>query len=381
MTPPRKVLLFYLSESSGHHRAAMALQEGLDACGHGVISKTVNTLRLTNPILEQFVIKTYLGVLKNTPEFWDYLYDNRDIKQKIEYFQKFVHMIKAGKMLKLLAAEKPSVLVCTQAFPCGIIAEGKARGEITAPLIAVVTDYVAHAYWVYPQVDLYVVPCEAVKEQLLGHGISEEKILPLGIPVSPSFSETPKDLSRVKARFGLKGDLPLVLIMGGGYGLGPMDKMVSELDALPEPFDIVVVTGINEGLKKDLERRRKHWSKTVKIHGYLSDVAPLMAAAKVLVTKPGGLTISEAMASTLPMVLLDPLPGQEIRNAGFLLRQKVGMMARDSADAAACVHKLLTDKALWEQARESIKQLRRPGAAKDIAREILKRVHAHGVAV
>ena len=310
----KKILLFYVSENSGHHRAALAIQEILRFGDGGVQAKTVNTLRLTNPLLENFVLKTYLGIIKNAPEVWDYLYDNQKIKEKIDLFQKFVHKVNASKLLKYLEQERPSVLVCTQAFPCGMIADGKSRGEINLPLVAVITDYAAHAYWVYEDVDLYVVPADQTRQQLIAHGIGPEKVLVLGIPISPRFNHSENSI-QIKERFGLSTELPLVLIMGGGHGLGPIEEIVDQLDSLEIPLEIVVVTGTNKGLKTSLEKKRRTWTKQIRVHGYLSDVAPLMSAAEVLISKPGGLTISEAMASTLPMILINPLPGQEARNA------------------------------------------------------------------
>ena len=375
-----KVLLFYVSENSGHHRAALALEEALSGADTPVRCRTINTLRLTNPVLENLVLKTYLGIVKNTPEIWDYLYDNHAFKEKIDSFRKFVHRVKAAKLLKLLETEQPQVLVCTQAFPCGLIADRKARGEVTLPLIAVITDFTVHAYWVYKEVDLYIVPCQDTRMQLVSQGIPPEKIQVLGIPVSPRFTDK-ADPSATKQRFGLSERLPLVLVMGGGHGLGPIEQIVRELDRLPGGLEIVVVTGTNKALRVALEKNRKDFQKRVTIQGYLSDVAPLMSVAEVLIGKAGGLTISEAMASTLPMILIDPLPGQEMRNTEFLLREKVAVLAHDATDAARLLQECLDDPSRLESMREKIKILRKPDAGLSIAQEIIKKVRVPTLAL
>ncbi len=340
--------------------------------------KTVNALRLTHPLLESFVLKTYHGIIKNTPEVWDHVYDNLKIKERLENFRKFVHRVKAGKLLKLLQEQQPDALVCTQAFPCGLIADRKTQGEITAPVIAVITDYAVHAYWVYEGVDLYVVPSEGARQQLLSYGIPAEKILALGIPVSPKFTDQ-ADPSRIKKRYGLSSHLPLVLVMGGGQGLGPMKQIVQELDKLPTPLEIVVLAGTNKLLQSSLEYSQKKFHKRVMVHGYLREVAPLMSIADILIGKPGGLTISEAMASALPMILIDPIPGQEVRNAGFLLREKVAALANDAAQAAHCVQDWLEHPCNLQEIRDKIKVLRKPQAAARIAQEILKRAGAQSL--
>ncbi len=369
-----RVLLFYLTENSGHHRAALALQEALQAA-RGVDAQLVNTLRLTHPFLENIVLSTYVGMLKSAPEVWDYLYDNHKVKQRIELFQKLVHKVKAHKLMRLLSEHAPAVLVCTQAFPCGLIADCKQEKNLQTPLIAVITDYMAHAYWVYDQVDLYIVPSEDARDQLLSYGVSKDKVRVLGIPISPTFNHRP-DPHAIKRKFGFSGALPMVLIMGGGRGLGPIERVVEELDGVDVPFEMLALTGTNRRLESCLKRKRKWMQKRLGVQGHVSDVASLMAVSDVLISKPGGLTISEAMASTLPVILLDPLPGQEARNARFLLRNKACVLADTARDAAGQVRHWLKNPRLLEQARENIRRLRRPNAAEWIAQEIVNRIPA-----
>jgi processive 1,2-diacylglycerol beta-glucosyltransferase len=370
----KRVLLFYITESSGHHVAARAIETGVRHLDRAARVLSVDSFRFTNPILERVVRKTYLQVIKNTPEIWDWLYDNSEFKEGTNHFRKLIHKLNSLKLKKLIAEEKPDVIVCTQAFPCGTISDYKKTEKADIPLIAVVTDFAAHSYWIYDNVDVYIVPTVEVRECLIDHGIAREKVKVLGIPINPAFNETvDRDASR--RHFGLLPDLPAVLIMGGGLGLGPIKDIVKQIDKIDQPFQIVVATGINRMLKRSLDRKAGRMAKPIQVLGYVHAMNELMSASDILVTKPGGLTTSEAFAMNLPLVIVNPIPGQETKNADFLIRKRAAVTADNSEMVASTVADLLKYPAKLKLMRENAKHLSRPDSALAIAREVLRFKH------
>jgi len=371
----KRILLFYITESSGHHIAARSIEAGVKHYDRTAHTRSVDSFRFTNPILERVVTKTYLQVIKNTPEIWDWLYDNSEVRERTHHFRKLIHKFNSIKLRKLIAAEKPDVIVCTQAFPCGTISDYKKTQGVTIPLVAVITDYAAHSYWLYDNVDLYIVPTAEVRESLADHGIDRDRIKVLGIPINPAFHvSVERDAAR--RHFGLSPDLPVVLIMGGGQGLGPIKDIVRDIDRIDQPFQIVVATGINKMLKRSLDRKVKKMSRPVRILGYTHNMNELMCAADLLVTKPGGLTTSESLAMGLPLLIINPIPGQETKNADFLIRKRAALAADNSEMVASTVADLLKHPAKLKLMRENAKHLSRPDSALAIAGEIMHYSHA-----
>ncbi|PIP29267.1 UDP-N-acetylglucosamine--LPS N-acetylglucosamine transferase, partial [Candidatus Kuenenbacteria bacterium CG23_combo_of_CG06-09_8_20_14_all_36_9] len=182
------------------------------------------------------------------------------------------------------------------------------------PLVGVLTDYAPHSYWIYDNVDFYVVPSDDTASKISLKGIDKSKIKPFGIPINPSFLN-PVDKEGLYRRLGLKSDAPIVLIMGGGQGLGPIEEFVLLLNSLKANFQIVVTTGTNKRLYERLKRSEKKFHKTTVILGFCGFVNELMSISALLVTKPGGLTTAEALTKELPMLILTALPGQESMNA------------------------------------------------------------------
>ena len=376
--PHKRILIFYISESSGHHVAARSIEQAIKRLEPHTHVATVDSFRFTNPILERVITKTYLQVITNTPEIWDYLYDNAEFRKRTAHFRKLIHKFNSIKLKKLIEQERPDAIVCTQAFPCGSISDFKKTENVAIPLIGVVTDFAAHSYWLYDNVDMYAVPTVEVRASLVDHGIERDRVKVLGIPINPAFTEH-YDKVESRVRFGLAPDLPVVLIMGGGQGLGPIKDIVRELEKTHASFQVVVVTGINRILKRSLERRVSGCAKPLTVLGYVDNMPDLMSAADMLITKPGGLSTTEALALGLPLLIVQPLPGQETKNAQFLMRKRAALIADNNAMAATIVQDLAKHPAKLRAMGENARHLSRRDSALAIAREILEscRSHAH----
>ena len=365
-----RILIFYISVNSGHQIAAMAIEDAIRILDRSVETLNINHFRYTNPVLAQLIMKTYHGILKRTPEIWDYLYDNPNVKDKTGKLRNLVHKLNTIKLRRLIEWYKPELIVCTQAFPCVAMAEYKRSRKVDIPIVGIVTDYGVHSYWVDADVDLYVVPTEESKERLVELGVSGSRVEVLGIPVNPRFY-VPLDQDKVRCRLGIDGAKPVVLIIGGGQGMISMEEIVRYLAKLPLEFYLIVVCGTNKSLRKKLEEVQERLRLPMQIYGYVTNIEEFMSIADIMITKPGGLTITEALVKRLPMVIVNPIPGQEAKNTEFLIRHKAAIMAKDARDVARHVGDLISSPSELERLKQRMSSLSKPKAAFDIAQRII----------
>jgi processive 1,2-diacylglycerol beta-glucosyltransferase len=219
-------------------------------------------------------------------------------------------------------------------------------------------------------VDLYCVAAEETKARLVARGASPENIIATGIPISSRFSANP-DPSVARKMLGVRDDLPIILVLSGGFGMGPVAEILAELDKVGEQFQTIVVTGRNEELRRELAAAdRKH---PTHILGFASNMHELMAIADLIITKPGGLTSSEALAMGKPLFILNPIPGQEAANSDFLLERGAAVKINRVEDLPYRIAQLLGKPRLGEM-EAAARALGRPAAAKTICDEVIRRV-------
>ena len=252
-----------------------------------------------------------------------------------------------------------------------LIAALRLSGRLRAPQLTVVTDYDAHRIWVHPPTERYCVASPVAAASLKAHGVPGAAVKVTGIPVDPAFS-VPLDRDAARRAFGLSGGYPVVVQAAGGHGVGPLEEVYRALLASTVPSEIVVVCGRNEAGKKKLGQIRPPSRHRVKLLGFTDKMRELMAAADLLVTKPGGLTVSEALACALPMALVSPIPGQEERNSDYLLENGVAVKAGAPAALTGKVESLLASEARLADMRRRARALGHPRAAFAVAREALE---------
>jgi processive 1,2-diacylglycerol beta-glucosyltransferase len=367
----RRILYLYLTKHSGHYAAAVAIDEAVRRLDGSVESMLLDSFSHTNPVLSKVTLKAYLAALKAAPEIWEWMYDNPEFKERTAKIRELLNRGNSRKLQSILDEFNPDIVVCTQAFACGVLASWKQRTGQTRPaLVGVLTDFVAHRYWAHEQVNLYIAPNDATKDSLVAQGVPAERVRVNGIPVSHRhLHAVARDA--VYETLGLKPGLPLILVMGGSLGLGPMKSVIRKLDKLPQPFYIVAITGKNEELKERLERKGQKLRHPTKIFGFVENVHELMDAAEMVVTKPGGITTAECMVKQLPMIIINPIPGQEAKNTEYLLSHGVAVQAEDANDVMLFVDEFLRNPEKLRQMREAARSVRRPNAADDAARDIL----------
>lgn len=362
------ILFLYMVPKTGHQKAAEAIMEAASQMDPRVHCVGIEAVNHTYPIIGTVVNRVYLQMLKRAPFIWEYLYDNPEVEEVTRDARGLLALMSSFRIKRMLKRHSPSAIVCTQAVPAIAMATAKRRGMHKLPLVGVVTDFGVHSYWIHPEIDLYLVGHKDVKRDLIARGVPESKVRVTGIPVRPRFGET-IDPFEARRRLKLNPNKPTVLIMGGSHGLGQIDELVDALRAIPYDYQSVVVCGKNRVLYKKLAQAA-HRIPDFHLYGYHRDSALLMSAADVLVTKPGGLTCSEALAKGVPMILTNPIPGQEERNVRFLTRHQVARVARNTEELTHAVTDLLRHPKKIRLMRQRARMVARPFSAWEAARLI-----------
>ncbi|MDO7787052.1 MGDG synthase family glycosyltransferase [Desulforamulus aquiferis] len=362
-----KVLILSVSAGEGHMRAAAALKSELYRRNPQTEAIILDTFRYASPLLEKVVLGTYMEIIKMSPIIYGYLYRQAEKEKPLSGFAKhefnrIMNRLAAPKLVSYIEQMQPQAIICTHPFPLGILAELRGAGRCNVPIVATITDYTVHPFWLFEHVDCYMVAADGLVKAFAEFGIRPEKIKATGIPIEPEFSKV-RDKDKLRDNWKLDRNLPTILIMGGGLGMGPMAEVVKGLGAAGLPCQLVVVCGHNETLRLKLMKQLPSLQGKIQVHGYIRNIHELMAACDLMVGKAGGLTASEAMASKLPMFITDPIPGQEERNAEFLQRAGAAKLVRGTKDLILQVKDYLRNKSVQIRMSVAAEQIGRPQSA------------------
>jgi processive 1,2-diacylglycerol beta-glucosyltransferase len=252
-----------------------------------------------------------------------------------------------------------------------MVADYKAAYGINIPLVAVLTDYVPHSFWLYDSVNYYVVPSEEVAIRLKNKGVESQKIKVFGIPFDPKFN-LPVDKSAVCKKLNFDPDLPTVMIMGGGHGLGPIKEVIDRLERVSQKIQEIIVCGSNKKLYDSLLEIINNYHKKNILLGFTDQISELMSISDILITKPGGITTAEALAKNLPMIIVKPIPGQEANNADYLTSAGAAIRLNTLDDLTGIIEGLLKDKHKLEGLRNAAGRISKPQSSLDIAKLLLE---------
>jgi len=361
---PGKVLLVTETIAGhGHLRAAEAVQQALQLVAPDVETKLVTTMPIVSSALEKTVRKVYMNTLKVAPRMWGWAYESERVTSAL--FKEVLARTVALKLVELVEAERPDVVVCTHAFSLGAFAFLK-RKKTSFALGAVITDFDLNGFWVHDGVDFYLVGNDGVKRKLMQRfALPADKIYVTGIPIDLKFAPMlhQRDRQTARQRLAIDGERPFLLITGGGSGYGPIEQVVEVLDALDDEFVLGVITGHNTELYLKLLADLPRFRHPLRLYGYVDNMEDFMLAADLLISKPGGLSVSEALASGLPLLIVQPIPGQEERNSRFLVRQRVAVKAETMEEVADIVHYVFHRPDLLRMMREAALRLGKPYAS------------------
>jgi processive 1,2-diacylglycerol beta-glucosyltransferase len=323
-------------------------------------------------VVSRVVSDGYLQMVKTIPQMYRYIYNRAERATEVGPFRVWAHQFTAGNLRPLLVRERPDVVVCTHAFPCGAMAEYKRLFDDAPPVVGIVTDFAVHAFWIHKNIDGYVVANNATRDVMLVRGVVPERVAASGIPVRPEFVPSDEPREALRERLDLPRDRRVVLMMGGGLGIGPLERMMRALEAVSYPLAVVVITGRNAHSERRVRAAAESISYPVRSLRFVENVYDYMHAADAFVTKPGGLSTAEALVAGVPTVLCKPLPGQEERNARILSEAGAAVRARSVRDLPWMLETILGDAAARSSIVAAAARLARPNAAGEAASMIAR---------
>ena len=369
----RRILVFSASAGAGHVRAAEALEGALRAVDAGADVRHHDALQSTTAAFRKLYADAYLEMVNRAPDVLGWLYDRLDEPWKNEKLRQAFERLNTRRLVKLMRDFDPDAVVCTHFLPGSLVSWLKAKEKLRAKLAIVVTDLDAHAMWLASHADRWFVAMEETKAHLSALGIAPATIRVSGIPIDAKFA-TQTDVTATRLRLGLDPDRTTILVSAGGFGVGPVEHLVSALARLEHPAQVVVICGKNEELRERLRATMaKNPSRDVRIDlvGFTREMDAFMSAADLLVGKPGGLTTSEALAKGLAIVVVNPIPGQEERNSDHLLEAGAAIRANNLPVIGWKIDRLLDDPERLAVMRHRARSLGRPDAAAVIATDVV----------
>ncbi len=373
-----RVLLLSASSGAGHVRASQALEKAFAARGDCDVEH-IDAIQHVSKLFQSAYDKAYISMVRRAPELMGVLYERTDQPWQHSRRRLALDRLNTAPMIRLLKRAQPDLCVATHFLPAEIIAWLIAKRKLHAHNAIVVTDYDVHAMWLCRTVDRYYVAIDEAAEYLARIGVPREKLRVTGIPIDPLFAK-PVDRAETRRTLDLDPTATMILVSAGGYGIGPVEQLVNDLLALQRPWQIIAIAGKAEKVRKRLEGISRSAGKLpggaprLVAVGFTPEMDKYMAAADLLVGKAGGLTTSEALARALPMALIEPIPGQEERNADHLLEAGAAIRCNNLPAAAWKIAVLLDDAARLASMREAAGSMAKPNAAAIIAEDALRLV-------
>lgn len=362
----KNILVVTASMGSGHNKAANAVAEAIKRKYPVNKINVIDFMSTETAYFNSLVKDIYLKMLDHTPSVYEFFYKFTSDSTKGSTIQSvFAHAMKKD-MRELIKKYEADMVICTHPFPCAAASYLKQTGEINIPLITVMTDFCVHQFWLYKNIDIYFTANDLLKKEMVNQGLLEERIFVTGIPVGYNFRV---DYNRddLLTKFKLEKDKPVALIMGGGLGLGGVKNALCQLERLEKDIQILVITGANVALWSEMNEYAQHSKHKIFVWGYSHNIQEFMSVATFLISKPGALTISEALTRELPMILHDPIPGPEVDNAKFVSDNGAAIWVRHQDTLDAVVREVLSDATILPKLRNNAKVLKKPYASDNIA--------------
>ena len=372
----KKVIIFYASYGGGHLSAARSIKENMETNYEDIDVKLIDCMEYVNKTVNKITTKAYSEMAKKAPKTWGRVYWKSQ-KGPLAQISTTSNKILSIKLYKLLKDFEPNLIVSTHPFGSQMCAYLKKHGKLNAKISTVMTDYAPHDQWLVfnKYVDYYFVSHDGMKKELHEKGIPNEKIFATGIPLSNKFL-LKYDKPTILKNFGLSPDKKTVLFFGGGeFGLGKTQtfKIFKSFVECPENIQIVAISGKNQKMKEAFENLVESLNKkdSVKILEYTNQVPELMSISDLVVTKPGGLTTTESLASGLPIVVINPIPGQEEENATYLEENKVAIWLKKDDNVEAILKDLFSNPEKMQEMKIRARLLAKKNSTKDICKILL----------
>jgi len=369
----KKILILYSTGGMGHKKAASALFESFKKHADKVVVKNIDTLDYGNKFYKFLYMNCYVFLMTKGKALWGFLYYFSDIGiiDKIMKKVREVLDIKSMKGLEeLLMKENPDAIVSTHFVLSAIAKIVKTRINHRVKQYVVITDYGPHGFWIADDIDRYFVGSESMVPDLLKRGIPQNKITVTGIPVVEDFKQT-FDVPGLREKYGLTKDKKTIFMLSGGFGVGPMAEMLKNLDNCKSDIQVITVCGHNEELHKNIDAMKNTLKYPITLLGFTDKVPELMAVSDLMITKAGGISVTEALVMKLPMILYASIPGQETWNEQMLVGAQAAMKADSVEKLSELADRALLSVDVYESLKAGIETVRHDDSAEEIVESVL----------
>lgn len=374
----KKVLILYATYGGGHYSAAKSIKKCLDD-NYDIETEMVDCIEYINKVLNKLTTEAYKEMARKAPNLWGKVYSNSQ-KGVLGHVSSRTNKIMAIKLKNLIKEKNPDLVISTHPFSSQMVSYLRRKGKISCKLVTILTDFAPHEQWLigHEYSEAFFVSNDNMEKYLKEYGVAPEKIHVTGIPLSDRFFEK-FDKDAIYSEFSLDKNKPVILFFGGGeFGLGK-DRPVQILDALIHNLhtcQIVAISGKNSKMNTNFKTlvEKTNSADRVRILDYTNKVPELMSISSIVVTKPGGLTTSESLASDLPMLVINPIPGQEEENAEFLEAHNVAVWLRKNDDPNKVINNLFSQPERLEEMKKNAKILAKKNSTKDICKIIMNEI-------
>jgi processive 1,2-diacylglycerol beta-glucosyltransferase len=366
-----RVLILHASVGTGHRSAAEALAAAFTQRMPGQV-EVADVLNYANPVFRRAYVQSYVQLTDKLPALWGYVYEqtDRDLFRFTAGLRTYIDRVWVRGLRKLLRTYDPHVIVCTHFLPVEILSQRKSRADLAQPLYCVVTDYAAHAFWSYRHVDRYFVATAETRQQLIDRGILEGIVEVTGIPIHPSLTHA-TSRTALQQDWLQHADRPFIVLFGGGLDTGRVRTIIQGMLASSLTGTLTVVAGRNQHLLQEINDLAGRPGFRVEKFGLINNVDDLVTASDIVITKAGGLIVSEVLARGRPMLIIDPIPGQEENNTDYLVSVGAAITIRLPQHVTFAVQQILNDPKRLQAMSSSARAVARPRAALDIVEHIL----------
>lgn len=365
-----KVLIFSVSAGGGHVQAAEAIKDHIELKDSNSEVSIIDTLKYINPIIDKVVIGSYLKALKVTPSLYRKLYSYSEGTDPlaITLASKLIEALTC-KLIPLIEDFNADILISTHPFTTEMLSVLKFKYNLDIPSMSIITDFYSHSTWIHPYINAYIVSNSDMIGKMVSEGIKKDSIYELGIPVRPDFNKKyPRNITL--NNLNLSTSKFTILIMGGSLGMGKIKDIYEQLNKIDEDIQIIIITGKNKKLYTDLLKIRKSSLKETRIIGFTDEVNRYMQCSNLLLTKPGGLTITEALICNLPLGVFSPIPGQEEKNAQFLFRHNLAVNLTDTSKCGKNIDLLLKSPEKLKTMAKNCSNFSKPHSGSNIVKLI-----------
>jgi processive 1,2-diacylglycerol beta-glucosyltransferase len=365
-----KILIFHATAGHGHKKIAEVIERSFRERGlaeHEI--QVADALDYTPLVFKQSYPALYYHSVKSTPKFWGWGYENIDlphIYKMARPFRSLVNRLVGLKLLQHVFDQKPDVIICTHFLSAELFAT--AKGKLNAKLITVITDFFPHTFWVNEGTDFYWVMSEEGGKELQNRGVPKQNIVAGGIPVDDRFKPLGRRQEFLK-KWNFEENRLTLLLTSGSFGLGPQPAILRALESFKDKIQCFAVCGMNAQMKKELDAEKYEFP--VRVFGFVDFMPDLMEASDLVIAKSGGSTTTEALAKGVPMVVFQPIPGQETRNANLLRERNAAFFMQTPDQIKLIVQAILDHPEIMTAKKVEIQKLAKPNAADDLVSFVL----------